>query len=110
MFQGLSSLRANEAKAPAKQTEQAKARAAYLEKYQAGGNAQEGPPKKKRKKAKAAVPVNGFRIIDQDTSGFALSSTADEDEEGECSIASWTMKDMQQASCLFSLNPGALCR
>ena len=91
MFKGLSSLRANEAKAPAKQTEQAKARAAYLEKYQAGGTAQEGPPKKKRKKAKAAVPVNGFRIIDQDTSGFAVSNAADEVEEGALSVASWAI-------------------
>ncbi|KAK9840453.1 hypothetical protein WJX74_010068 [Apatococcus lobatus] len=87
MFQGLSSLRANEAKAPAKQTEQAKALAAYLEKYQAGEKVKEGPAKKKRKKTKAAIPVNGIRIVDQDTSGFAVTATADEDEEDEPVIA-----------------------
>ena len=81
MFKGLSSLRANEAKAPAQQTEQAKALQAYLHKYRAGETAKEGPPKKKRKKAKA-VQVNGIRIVDQDSSGFAVSAAADEDEEG----------------------------
>ena len=81
MFKGLSSLHANEGKAPAQQTEQAKALQAYLQKYQAGETAKEGPLKKKRKKAKA-VPVNGIRIVDQDTSGFAVSAAADEDEEG----------------------------
>ncbi|KAK9845574.1 hypothetical protein WJX84_006264 [Apatococcus fuscideae] len=87
MFKGLSSLRANEAKASAEPTEQAKALQAYLAKYKGGDGPGGGPPRKKRKKVKSAATANAIRIVDEDTSGFAVSATVHEDDEDEPVVA-----------------------
>ena len=84
MFKGISTLRAQEAKVATEPTEKAKALHAYLQKYQTGDQASEGPAKKKRKKVKAAAAAaNGIRIVDQDTSGFAAAAVIHSDDEGQ---------------------------
>jgi hypothetical protein len=87
MFTGLSSLRAQEKKPKAENTQLQE----YLKKYTTPAAADE-PPKKKRKKVKAAKP-HAVNIVDADLTGFertvpAPLSDEEPEEPGGCSSTS----------------------
>jgi hypothetical protein len=91
MFAGLSSLRAGEKKAEAKEeTEAQRKMREYLQKYEAGGGGDETKRKKKKKKAKATgAAAGGIQLVDEDVSGFAAPTDRPgpsqfEGEEDDC--------------------------